>query len=104
MRVEVKSKVIPTSFLKIKGRETFVGAKEGRLVELVGDQNPSSEAPPRSKKGGSKGKIREGATARGAMEESRYFRLIEERRSEKMTQSNTSSPRGSEVPFESQRV
>ena len=23
--------------------------KEGRLVELVGDQNPGSEAPPRSK-------------------------------------------------------
>ena len=98
MRVEVKSKVIPTSFLKVKGRETFVGAKEGRLVELVGDQNPSSEAPPRSKKGGSKGKIRG-----GAMEQSRYVRLIKER-SEKMTQSNTSSPRGSEVPFESQRV
>ena len=25
--------------------------KEGRLVELVGDQNPGSEAPPRSKTG-----------------------------------------------------
>ena len=39
------------SFPKIQGRETFVGAKEGRLVELVGDQNPGSEAPPWSKIG-----------------------------------------------------
>ena len=28
VRVKVKSKVIPTSFLKIQGRETFVGAKD----------------------------------------------------------------------------
>ena len=36
-KVKVKSKVIPTNFLKIQGRETFVGTKErkrGRLVEL----------------------------------------------------------------------
>ena len=50
MRVKVKSKVILTSFLKIQGRKTFVGAKKnenkGRLVELVGDQNQGSEAPP----------------------------------------------------------
>ena len=30
VRVKVKSKVIPTSFLKIQGRETFVGAKDRR--------------------------------------------------------------------------
>ena len=30
VRVEVKGKVIPTSSLKIKGRETFVGAKDRR--------------------------------------------------------------------------
>ena len=30
VRVKVKSKVIPTSFLKTEGRETFVGAKERR--------------------------------------------------------------------------
>ena len=30
VRVEVKSKVIPTSFLKIEGRETFVGVKDRR--------------------------------------------------------------------------
>ena len=28
--VKVKSKVIPTSFLKIEGRKTFVGAKDQR--------------------------------------------------------------------------
>ena len=36
------------------------------------------------------------------MEKSKYARIIEGRRSEEMTQSNTSTPRGSEVPFESQ--
>ena len=51
MTVKVKSKVIPTSFLKIQTRETFVEAKEGQLVELVGDQNSGSEAPPRSEIG-----------------------------------------------------
>ena len=30
VRVKVKNKVIPTSFLKIQGRETFVGAKNRR--------------------------------------------------------------------------
>ena len=53
VRVKVKGKVIPTGFLKIEGRETFIGAKDwrkrGRLVEFVSDQNPGPEAPPRSK-------------------------------------------------------
>ena len=31
--------------------------KEGWLVELIGDQSPSPEAPPRSKRGGSKGDL-----------------------------------------------
>ena len=44
-----------------------------------------------------------GATARGAMEKGGCVRVIEGRRSEEMTQWNTSSPRGSEVPLESQR-
>ena len=79
MRVKVKSKIIPTSFPNIQDRETFVGEKEGRLVELVGDQNPGSEAPPRSKIGRekkSKGDVRGGATARGAMK-IRYVKVIE---------------------------
>ena len=45
-----------------------------------------------SDRGGSKGNVRGGATARGAMEKSRYVKAIEGRRSEEMAQSNTSSP------------
>ena len=41
MKVEVKDKLIPTSFLKIEGKGMFVGAEEGQLVKLGGDQNPS---------------------------------------------------------------
>ena len=51
----------------------------------------------------SKGDVRREATAREAMEKGGCVRVIEGRRSEEMTQSNTSSQRGSEVPFESQR-
>ena len=47
--------------------------------------------------------MRGGATARGAMEKSRYVGIIEGRRSERMAQSNTFSPKGYEVPFESQK-
>ena len=60
MRVEVISKVIPTSFLKIEG-DVHWGErpeKEGWFVELVGDQNQGPEAFPRSKRGGSKGDVR----------------------------------------------
>ena len=92
--------------------------REGWLVELVGYQNTDSEAPAKSK-----GDVRGGATARGVMEKSRCVRVLEreegakkfsgkkrlpderwrkvgvsgswsERRSEEMTQSNTSSSRG----------
>ena len=52
--------------------------KYGRLVELVGDQNQGPEASPRSKRGGIKENARRKATARGAMEKSRYVRVIEE--------------------------
>ena len=51
MRVKVKSKIISRIFLKIEGRVTFVGEKDGQLVELVGDQSPGPEEPPRSKIG-----------------------------------------------------
>ena len=67
-------------------------------------QNPDPEAPTRSKRGGSKGDVRRGATARGAMEKSGCVRVIEGRRSQEMTQSNISSTRGSDVPLEFQRV
>ena len=75
--------------------------RDGRLEELIGDQNPGPKAAPRSKKGkrrGSKGYVR-----RGAMEKSGYGRVIEGRNSEEMAQWNTSFSRGSEVSFESQR-
>ena len=46
MRIEVKSKVISTSFRSRERPE-----KEGQLVELVGNKNPGPDAPPRSKRG-----------------------------------------------------
>ena len=53
--VKVGVKAIPASFLKVEGRRTLVGAKDGReggrIEELVDDQNPGPEAPPRSRKG-----------------------------------------------------
>ena len=76
VRVKVKGQVMPTSFLKIEGRRTFLWAKEGQLIELVGDQNPGPEVPPRSKRGGSKGKVKGGAAARGA-KKSRCIKVIE---------------------------
>ena len=79
--------------MKIEGWGCLLGQKtilrEGQLEELVGDQNPSPEAPPRSKRGGSKGNIRGGTTARGAMEKCRYVRVVEGGKSR-----NTSLPCG----------
>ena len=57
----------------------------------------------KGKRGASKEDVMGGATARGAMDKGRYLKVIEEKRSEEMTQSNTSSLRGSKVLFESQR-
>ena len=48
-----------------------------------------------SEKGGSKGGVRRGATAKGVMEKSRYAGSLRGRRSKEMTQLNTSFPRGS---------
>ena len=53
--------------------------------------------PPGARKGeigASKRNVREGATAREAMEKGRYVRIIEGRRSKEMTPSNTSSSWG----------
>ena len=53
VRVKVEGKIITASFLKIEERETFVAAKDRKKrmsVELVSDQNPSFEAPPKSKR------------------------------------------------------
>ena len=65
--------------------------KEGRLIELVGDQNTGSEAPPRSKIGRERKEHRRcqgRSTARGAMKKSRYVKVIEW---EEVTQSNEST-------------
>ena len=56
----------------------------------------------KSKRGGSKGDVKRRATANGAMEKG-VSGSLRGRRSEEMTQSNTSSSRGSEVHLESQR-
>ena len=54
MKVKVGGKVIPASFLKIKGREMLVGGdrpeREERIEELVVGQNSGPEAPPRRRK------------------------------------------------------
>ena len=47
-------------------------------MELVGNQNPGHEASPQSQRGGSKRDARREATARRAIEKSRYVRVIEE--------------------------
>ena len=65
MGVKVRSKVIPASSLKVEGRGTLHwGERSGReqqIEGLVGGQNPDPEAPPRSKRGESKGDVRGGA-------------------------------------------
>ena len=48
----------------------------------------------KNKRGGSKENVRRETTARGAMQKTRYVRVIRKRRSEEMTQSNTFSHRG----------
>ena len=76
--------------------------KEGQLEELVGDQNPGSETPPRSKKGrGSRAKEMSGEE-RLPVERCRRVGVSESlggTSSEEMTQSNTSCPQRSEVPL-----
>ena len=72
--------------------------KDGRLVELVGDQNPGPKALAMGKRGESKEDVRGGEMRRVGKSW-----LLKERRSEEMAQLNTSSSQGSEVLFESQR-
>ena len=53
VRIKAIGKVIPVSFLKVEEWGTLLGAKnrrERQLEELVGDQSPSPEAPPRNKR------------------------------------------------------
>ena len=111
MRVNVEGKVIPASFLKIKGIGALVGAKDRR--ERGMDRRIDKWSEPRScSTSQDQERAREqGAKKMSGMEllpEKRWRRVdvsrsLRVRRSEKITQSNTSSPWGSEVPLESQR-
>ena len=65
---------------------------------MVGGQNPGPEAPPKSKRGGSKGDVRE-----RAMEKSGCVRVIEGEEFKGDDQVKYSPPRRSEVSLESQR-
>ena len=51
--------------------------REGRTEEWVGGQNPGPESPPKSKRGGSKGDVRRGATTRGALKKGGCVRIID---------------------------
>ena len=110
MRVKVGGKAIPASFLKIEGRGCSLERKTG---ERRIDRRIGRWSEPRSC---STSQEQERAREEGAKEMSGEERLPEERwrgvgvpgslrerRSEEMTQSNTSSPWGSEVTLESQR-
>ena len=109
VRVKTRGKAIPASFLKIEGGRSL-GRKTG---ERGIDRRIGRWSEPRSC---STSKEQERAREEGAKEMSGEERLPEEqwrrvgvsgslrgRRSKEMTQSNTSSLRGSEVPLDSQR-
>ena len=57
----------------------------------------------KGKRRGSKGNVRGGATAKEQWKRVGVSESLRGRRSEEMTQSNTSSRQGLEVPLESQR-
>ena len=105
MRVKVRGKAIPASFLKIEGRGALVGAKDRRERGI--DRRIGRWSEPRSC---STSQEQERAREEGAKEmsgEERWRRVgvsgsLRGRRSEEMTQSNTSSPQGSKVPLKSQ--
>ena len=86
-------------------KRAAAAAAEEKERESISLQKDSEKHLPGAGKGKRGGKnVRSGgATVRGAMWKSKYVRIIEGRRSQEMTQSNTSSLRGSEVPLESQR-
>ena len=105
VRVKVGGKAILASFLKVEGRGTLVGAKD--RSERGMDRRIGRWSEPKSP---STSQEQDKAREKGAKKmsgEERWRRVgvsgsLRGRRSE-MTQSNTSSSRGSEVPLESQR-
>ena len=111
VKIKVGDKPIPASFLKTEGRGDARWGdrpeREGRIEELVSGQNPGPEGPPRSRKRQENREQKE-MSGEERLPEERWRKVgvsetLRGRRSEEMTQSNTSSPRGSEVSFESQR-
>ena len=82
----------------VKVSESRITEREGQIKELVDGQNPGSEAPPRSKKGPERREQRKcqgrNDCQRSDGEEWVCQGHCGERRSEEMTQSNTSSPWG----------
>ena len=110
MRVKVGGKAIIASFLKIEGRGRSLGRKTGERgidKKSVDGQNPGPVAPLRCKKSAREGGAKE-MSGEERLPEEQWRRMgvsrsLRGRRSEGMTQSNISSPRGSEVPLESQR-
>ena len=79
MRVKVRSKVIPASFLKVEGRETLVGAKTVERGTDKKNWSPDLKAPLMSKKEPERMEQRRcqgKATARGEMEKGRYATVI----------------------------
>ena len=56
------------------------------MRELLGNENPGPEAPPRSKKGRSNKEVRRGATVKGAMGKGRGVGIIKGHVFEEMTQ------------------
>ena len=92
---------------EVKRAAAAAEEKERESISLQKDSEKHLQGAGKGKRGGKN--VRSGgatvreATVRGAMWKSKYVRIIEGRRSQEMTQSNTSSLRGSEVPLESQR-
>ena len=109
MRTKAGGKAIPASFLKLKEKGRSLGRKTG---ERGTERRIGRWSEPRSC---STSQEQEKAKVDGAKKMSGEERLPEERwrrvgvsgslrgrRSEEVTQSNTSSPRRSEVPLDSQ--
>ena len=110
MGVKAEGKVVSASFLNVERRRTLVGVKdqrEGEIKELASNRNPAPKAPPMSKKG-REGREQRKCQRRSNCQRSNRRRVVmsgslRARRLEEMNQSNTFSPRGSKVTFESQR-
>ena len=107
MGVKVRSKVIPSSFLKNEGRRRDArwGKRAGRkeqIQELKGASDPSQEQE-RAREEGAKEMSGEERLPKKRWRRVGMSRSLRGRRSEEMIQLSTSSPQGSEVPVESQR-